>query len=182
MGKEELRGEHEHEPVARRRGPLQEREVASGVLEQRAFVDHRQLEVGVGVVDRLPSRLGDDDQRERDRAERERGTRPDAGPGGAADHASRDRSCPRRARRRRATSTSVASTKTEIVELAARAHQREPVRDVPGRRGDGEARQREEPGERERVVSDAESGALRRQGRAGQRPRALAATTAGAKR
>ena len=46
-------------------GPLQKREVAAGVLEQRALVDHRQLEVGVGVVHRLTPRLRDDDEQER---------------------------------------------------------------------------------------------------------------------
>ena len=60
--------EHEHDPVARRAGPLQVREVAAGVLEQRPLVDHRELEVGVGVVDRLAPGLDEDHERERDRA------------------------------------------------------------------------------------------------------------------
>ena len=67
---EDLRREHEHEPVPGGRRPLQVGEVAAGVLEQRPFVDHRQLEMGVGVVDRLSPGLGDDDKRERDRGER----------------------------------------------------------------------------------------------------------------
>ena len=70
---EDLRGEHEHDPVARRRAPLQEREIAPAVLEHRPLVDHRQLEVRVGVVERLPPGLGEDDEREPDRAEREAG-------------------------------------------------------------------------------------------------------------
>ena len=84
---EDLRREHEHEPVPGGGGPLQEREVAAAVLEQRPLVDHRQLEVRVRVVDRLAARLGDDDGGERDRGERERRRRPGARAGRARDHA-----------------------------------------------------------------------------------------------
>ena len=43
-----------------------------GGLEQHALVDHRQLEVGVRVVDRLVAGLGDGDDRERAGGEQER--------------------------------------------------------------------------------------------------------------
>ena len=77
MRQEDRRGESEHEPVARRHRPLQKREVAAGVLEQRPLVDHRQLEVRVGVVDRLPARLRDDHEQERQQREGLRGIAPD---------------------------------------------------------------------------------------------------------
>ena len=79
---EDLRGDHEHEPVPRARGPLEIRQVAARVLEQRPLVDHRQLEMRVGVVDRLATRLRDDDEREaRPRRARARGsTRPPSRP------------------------------------------------------------------------------------------------------
>ena len=70
MRQEDPGGEDENEPVSRGQRPLEERLVAAGELEHRPFVDHRQLEVRVGVVDRLSSRLGDDDERERNGGER----------------------------------------------------------------------------------------------------------------
>ena len=67
---EDLGREHEHDPVAGGGTPLQKREVASTVLEQRPLVDHGQLEVRVGVVDGLAAGLGEDDERESDGSER----------------------------------------------------------------------------------------------------------------
>ena len=172
MREEHLRGEHEHEPVPRRRRPLQVREVAAGVLEQRPLVDHRQLEVRVGVVDRLAAGLGDDDEREGDRAERERRARPDGRPGGPGDDRRAGRSSP-------VTSAGDGEREDERRldehrdrQVAARAHQREAVRDVPGGGGEREARQREQPGEGERVVADAPvRRPLGRPARAGRRRR-----------
>ena len=102
MRQEDLGGEHEHEPVPRSERPLEQGQVAAGVLEHGPFVDHRQLEVRVGVVDRLPSRLGDHDEREGDGAERRapgssrRGRRP------CPRRSRAGRSCRRRAPRPRA--------------------------------------------------------------------------------
>ena len=76
-------------------------------------------------------------------------------------------------------STSVASTKTDDREVAARAHQREAVRDVPRGGGDGEAREREQPGERERVVADAQLGRRRATGTSSTAAATLAAATDG---
>ena len=136
---EDLRGEHEHEPVPRRRRPLQVGEVAARVLEQRPLVDHRQLEVRVGVVDRLPAGLGDDDERERDaRRARAPGSTRRAVPAVAGDHRRRGRSCRRPARRPRRASTSVASTKTAIVRSRLAPISEKPFADVPG--GGGDAR------------------------------------------
>ena len=86
VGDEDLRRQDEHDPVPCCRAPLQVGEVATAVLEQRAFVDHRQLEVRVRVVDRLASRLGEHDEREPDRTERETRRRPDGAPRCARDH------------------------------------------------------------------------------------------------
>ena len=71
MRHEDLGGEHEHDPVACRGAPVQERKIAAAVLEHGPFVDHRQLEVRVRIVERLPARLGEDDEREPHRTERE---------------------------------------------------------------------------------------------------------------
>ncbi len=64
-------------------------------------MDHRQLEVRVGVVDRLPTGLGNHDERERHGRERERRGRPGLAARRAGDDAREVRSCPRRAPRRR---------------------------------------------------------------------------------
>ena len=156
MRQEHLCGESEHDPVARCRTPLEVREVASGVLEQRAFMDHRQLEMRVGIVDRLAARLGDDDECERERPERERGVRPHGTPGRRGDDArevggGRDecRDCKRKNERR--------LDEHRERQVAARSHEREPVRRVPRGGGDGEARKREHPHEHERVVTEAQA-------------------------
>ena len=106
------------------------REVAAGVLEQRALVDHRQLEVRVGVVDGLAAGLGDHDERERDRAERERRARPDLGPGGAGDHPAQVGRRRRRAPQREREDERRLDEDRER-QVAARAHQREAVRRRP---------------------------------------------------
>lgn len=68
--------------MPRRRRPLQEGEVASGILQQRTFVDHGELEVGVGIVHGLAPGLGYDHQREAQGGHPVRRCRPDAGAGG----------------------------------------------------------------------------------------------------
>ena len=157
MRQEDLRREHEQEPVASRRRPLHQRQVSTRVLEQRALVDHRQLEVGVGVVDRLPARLGDHDQRERDGAERERRSRPGERARGSRDHppqigrAGHERSDGEREHERRL-------GEDREREVAARALQGEAVRDVPRRGAGGEPREREQAGEHESIVTYAEVG------------------------
>ena len=75
--------------MARRRRPLQVGEVAAGVLEQRALVHHRQLEVGVGVVDRLAAGLGQHDEPERERRRPVRRLAPTS-PGRAGRRAQRE--------------------------------------------------------------------------------------------
>ena len=50
-------------------GPLDEGEVGAGVLEHHGLVDHGQLEVRGGVVDRDAARLGEEDDEERRRGE-----------------------------------------------------------------------------------------------------------------
>ena len=70
-------GKEQREPDAgvveelERRRPLDQREVARRVLEHHRLVDHRELEVRGGVVDRDARVLGERDHRERDTGERE---------------------------------------------------------------------------------------------------------------
>ena len=101
--------------------------------------------------------LGDDDQRERDRAERERRIRPGAGTGGAADHP-HEIGRARDERRDGEREHQRGLDEDRNRQIAARAHQRKPVRDLPGRGGDGEPCQGEQSGEHERVPADAEIG------------------------
>ncbi len=124
-------------------------------------MDHRQLEVRVGVVDRLPSRLGHQDERERERAEGESRARPGGRACRPRDHQDEVRGA-RDERRDGEREHERRFDEDGDREVAARSHQREPVRDVPGRRGDGEPREREEPGEHERVAADAEVGCVGR--------------------
>ena len=70
--------------MARRGRPVQKREIAAGVLEQRPLVDHRQLEMRVGVVDRLAAGLDEDHEHERQRAAPVRRRAPDV-PAGRRD-------------------------------------------------------------------------------------------------
>ena len=130
-------------PSAGRRRPLQERQVASGVLEQRPFVDHRQLEMGVGVVDWLATGLGDDHESERHRGETERGVRPDGRARCARDHRGQVRRAGNeRGDRRREHERHLGEDRDH--QVAARAHQRKAVRDVPRCCCDGEPSQREQ--------------------------------------
>ena len=172
MGQEHLRREHEHEPVARGGPPLEIGEVAPGVLEQRPLVDHRQLEVRVGVVDRLAPRLGDDDERERRRRRaRAPGSTRCAVPAVPA-------TMPRRsvvAGTSAATaseSTSVASTKTEIVRSRLAPISEKPLPTSHAAAASGEPRQREQADEHERIVADApvRRSARQRERAAPQRP------------
>ena len=64
----------------------EERQVAAGVLEQRPLVDHGELEVRVGVVDRLAPGLEQHHQRHREQAAPVRRLAPDGGARTAADH------------------------------------------------------------------------------------------------
>ncbi len=132
VGQEDLGREHEHEPVTGRGRPLQQGEVAAAVLEQQALVNHRQLQVRVRVVDRLPPGLRQDDEREPERGQAERGARPGITP----------RRCPRPCRGRSvvpATSaataserTSTASVNTVIVRSRLAPINAKPLADVPG--------------------------------------------------
>ncbi len=153
MGKEDLCGEDEHEPVPRCGGPLEVGEVAAGVFEHWAFVDHRQLQMGVGVVDRLTSRFGDDDERERDGSERQSRCPPHMGARGPGDDAAQvSRSADKRADGERQHECRLDEHRQR--QVAARAHQREAVRDIP-RAGCGrETREREQSEEHERVVAE----------------------------
>ena len=65
---EQLRAERQHHPVPRGGRPLKVGEVTPGVLKQRPLVDHRQLQVGVRVIDRLATGLDQHHEQERDRA------------------------------------------------------------------------------------------------------------------
>ena len=157
--KEHLCGEHEHEPVPHRGAPLEERQVASAVLEHGAFVDHRELEVRVRVVDRLAPCLRDDDECKGGGAQRERRARPGVSPGGAGDdttevgrsgHERRDRE---REHQRRLHEHGER-------EVSARSLQGEAVGFVPGGGRDGEAGERQQSREREGVVPEAPAGRL----------------------
>ena len=150
-------GEREHQPVPRRHRPLQEREIAAGVLEQRPFVDHRQLEVGVGIVDRLPAGLGDDDEQERQQREGLGGVAPDARARAGGGHSAQvgGRAGQRGAREGEHERGLHGHADGEV---AARALQREPVPGVPGRRRQREAREREQAEQDERVVPDRPAG------------------------
>ena len=144
-------------------------------------MDHRQLEVRVGVVDRLPPRLGDDDEREGDGAESERRVRPDRRARRSGDHPGEARR-PRDERADREREHERRLGRDGDGQVAARAHQREAVRDVPRRGGDGEAREREQAGEDEHVAADAEPGARPATGTSSTAAATLDATTAGAQR
>ena len=139
---EYLRGQHEDEPVSCRGGPLEQRKIAARVLEQRAFVDHRQLEMRVRVVDRLAPRLGDHDKRERDRTECQCWVGPCGRASRPRDHlhevggAGDKRGDGERQHERRL-------KEHGDREVAAGAHQRKPVGHLPRRRGDGEPRKRQ---------------------------------------
>jgi hypothetical protein len=160
---EDLGGEHEHDPVPRRCGPLQIGEVTARVLEQRAFVDHRQLEVRVRVVDRLATGLRQDDERERDRGQRQRRARPHLRPrGGGYDARQVGRACHERRDRKRQDERRLDERRDR--EVPAGAHQREAVRHVPRRRREREARKRQQPEQRQRVVTDAERRGMLRDG------------------
>ena len=155
VGEEDLRREHEHEPVPSRERPLEVGLVAAGVLEHRPLVDHRQLEVRVRVVDGLPAGLGDDDEREGDGSEGERRRRPRVAAGRARDHAAE---VGRAGDERRDGQGEDERRFDEHRQrqVAARALEREAVRRVPGRHADGESREREQAREHERVVADTE--------------------------
>ena len=73
-------------PSGGRRRPTGAGQVAAGVLEQRPLVDHRQLEVGVGVVDRLAAGLGSTTRAIASAPHQWAGSAPDAGAGGRRPH------------------------------------------------------------------------------------------------
>ena len=145
-----LRGQ----PVPRGRDPLQVDEIAARILEQRPFVDHRQLEVGVRVVHRLPPGLGDRYEREGQRAESERRGRPGLRACRRVDDPAQVGRA-RDERRDRERQHEGGFDKHREGEIATRAHESEAVRDIPGRGRDGEAREREEAQQHERVVTEA---------------------------
>ena len=152
---EDLGCEHQHDPVARGCAPLQVSEVAAAVLEQRALVDHGQLEVRVRVVDGLATGLGEDDERETDCAEREPRRRPDRAPRCPCDHSREvgrpgDQSCDGEGQHEGRLGEHADR------EVTARSHEREPVRRIPGRGPESEACECEEAAEREHAVPDAE--------------------------
>ena len=159
---EDLRREHEHEPVAGGGGPLEEREVAAGVLEQRALVDHRQLEVGVGVVDRLASRLGDDDEREGDGSRAPARGRPDARSRPSRRRCRAGRSCPRRARRRRARARASPRRRPTIVRSRLAPISENPFATSHAAAATAKRASASRPASDERVVADAQIGGRRR--------------------
>ena len=169
---------------AARRRPLQIGEVAAGVFEQRALVDHRQLEVRVGVVDRLPPGLGDDDQRERDRARAQAPGSHQTAAGRRGDHRRADRSVPatsaatregedeRRPRRR------PTIVRSRLAPISANPFPASQAAAASANRAE-----REQPGEREHVVADTQARRLRpATGTSRLRASRHAATTAGASR
>ena len=157
VGQEDLRGEHEHEPVPRRGGPLQQarsRPAYSSSGPSWIIVSSRcvsGLSTGCRPVSATTTSAN--------------ATAPsasaglDQAPAPAVPATMPTRSVvPATSAATASASTSVASTKTEMRQVAAGAHQREAVRDVPRRGGDREPREREQPDEHERVVADAPVG------------------------
>jgi hypothetical protein len=160
---------------------LQVGEITARVLEQRALVDHRQLQVRVGVVDRLPARLRDCHERECDRAERQRRARPGVCPSRSRnDTAQVGRTRKKRGDREREHECRLDEHRQG--EIAARPHQREAIACVPRREHDGEPRESKEPDEQERVVADPQLGATDAGGTTSTAAVTAAATTDGAKR
>ncbi len=81
--RQQFDGQHQHDPVPGGRRPLQIGQIPSGVLEQRTFVDHGELEMGVGIVDGLASDLDEHHQSESHHRDPVSGQAPDgrSGPG-----------------------------------------------------------------------------------------------------
>ena len=164
------------------RPPTAGGEVAAGVLEQRALVDHRQLEVGVGVVDRLAAGLDQDDQREGEQARTSgRARSTPAGPAEAAPI------CPRSvppAGSAASTSASSEQPSAKTANIRSRAApisaNPQPVPRLP--RVDREAGKREQADKNKSIVPSGQCGDRPATGTSTDRPRPAPRPRAGASR
>ena len=132
--------------------PVQVGEVAPGVLQQRALVDHRQLEVRVRVVDRLAPGLDEHDEREGQRSAPVRRLGPDVAAGRRAGHRHEvGAGSGQRGDEQGEHEQGLAEHGER--EIARGAHQRESVARVPCGGRHREARERQQPDEHERIVA-----------------------------
>ena len=96
-GREDADDQRDVEQQLEHRGEFDHREVAAGIFEDHRLVDHRQFEMGGGIVDRNAAvlRHRDDDQRDQRHAERDaqadRRRRHEGGDGGELRRAGDER-------------------------------------------------------------------------------------------
>ncbi len=140
-------------------------------------MDHRQLEVGVGVVDRLAAGLDEDHQREGDRAAPVRGRAPDVLAAGRGDHRAQVGAV-RRQRGDQQSKRQQCLAEDRDRQITRGSHQREAAARVPRGGGEREAREREQADQDERVVAESKGAGMpgdradrERQQQAGRRKR-----------
>ena len=153
---EELAAQEQEDPVARGARPLQKREVAARILEQRALVDHRQLEMCVWVIDRLAPGLHEDDEHECDQATPVRRPAPDVATGRRGAHRRQIGAVGGQGRDGKWKEKQGLAEHRDH-QLTHRSHQREAVTGVRRRRGQDEPGEREHPDEHERIVAETEA-------------------------